>query len=100
MSPQYFTSEVQIENSCSTISAVSLEVWTYQTMIDNEVFNGVLGYFITVAFWSVLISNNQTDVTSFSEDGRGVKWLCNDPKPYHYSNQNNKINPKRIKFRN
>jgi hypothetical protein len=44
---------------------------------DNEVFNGVLGYFITVAFWSVLISNNQTDVTSFSEDGRGVKWLCN-----------------------
>jgi hypothetical protein len=34
--------------------------------------NGVLGYFITVAFWSALISN-LTDVTSFSEDGRGVK---------------------------
>ena len=46
------------------------------------------------------ISNNQTDVTSFSEDGRGVKWLCNEPKPYPYSNQNNKINPKRINFRN
>jgi hypothetical protein len=38
--------------------------------------------------------------------GRHVKWLCNEPKPYPYSNpnsnlnQNNKINPKRINFRN
>jgi hypothetical protein len=28
-------------------------------------------------FWLALVSIYQTDVTSFSEDGRGVKWLCN-----------------------
>jgi hypothetical protein len=31
-------------------------------------------------------------VTSFSEDGRGVKWLCNKP----YSNPNRNPNPNQI----
>ena len=31
-----------------------------------------------------LFSIQQTDLTSFSEDGRGAKWLCNKP----YSNRN------------
>jgi hypothetical protein len=26
-----------------------------------------IGYFITVAFWSALLSNNETDVTSFGK---------------------------------
>jgi hypothetical protein len=33
-----------------------------------------------------LFSIQRTDLTSFSEDERGVKWLCNEPKPYPYSN--------------
>jgi hypothetical protein len=33
-----------------------------------------------------LVSICEIDVTSFSEDGRGVKWLCNLPKPFPYSN--------------
>jgi hypothetical protein len=33
-----------------------------------------------------LVSICEIDVTSFSEDGRGVKWLCNQPKPFPYSN--------------
>jgi hypothetical protein len=41
-----------------------------------------------------LFSIQQTDLTSFSEDRRGVKWLFNKP----YSNRNpNQINKKILK---
>jgi hypothetical protein len=29
------------------------------------------------ATWLAQFSIQQTDLTTFSEDGRGVKWLCN-----------------------
>jgi hypothetical protein len=41
-----------------------------------------------------LFSIQQTDLTSFSEGRRGVKWLCN--KPYPYPNRNPNSNPNRI----
>ena len=37
---------------------------------------------------SAFVSIHQTDMTSFLEDGRGVKWLCNQPKSYPYPNCN------------
>jgi hypothetical protein len=43
---------------------------------------------------SELVSIYQTDVTSFSEDRRGVRWLR--PKPYPYSNPNPNPNPNQI----
>jgi hypothetical protein len=49
-----------------------------------------------------LFSIQQTDLTSFSADGRGVKWLCNKPKPYPYSNPNHNpnSNPNQINKKN
>ena len=50
---------------------------------------------VLMTFGLALVSIYQTDVTSFSEDGRGVKWLCNKPYPYPNRNSNsNQINKK------
>ena len=40
-----------------------------------------------------LFSIQQTDLTSFSEDRSGVKWLCNKPYPYSNPNRNSNPNP-------
>ena len=61
----------------------------------------------SVLCWLALVSIYQTDVTSLSEDGRGVKSYVTNPNPIPTlipnpnSNlkQNNKINPKIINFR-
>jgi hypothetical protein len=34
-------------------------------------------FFLNYNIWLALVSICEIDVTSFSEDGRGVKWLCN-----------------------
>jgi hypothetical protein len=39
--------------------------------------NDLLSAKVSRLKWLALFSIQQTDLTSFSEDGRGVKWLCN-----------------------
>jgi hypothetical protein len=58
-----------------------------------------IDYWLQRAERSALVSIYQTDVTSFSKDGRGVKWLCNpNPTPTltPNPNRNPNSNPNRI----
>jgi hypothetical protein len=55
-----------------------------------EIRGPIVAFFATAHGWLALVSICEIDVTSFSEDGRGVKWLCNKPYPYSNPNQINK----------